>query len=78
MIAIAAIVVAVTIAAREPMPSPNHRFIIGARATIGTALSAATRVRLPPPQRGQAVAASAIRNPQAEPISMPSTASVKV
>ncbi|MOA48420.1 hypothetical protein D3C78_1711600 [compost metagenome] len=65
-------------AIREPIPSPNHRFIMGARATMGTAFRAATKVKLPLPQRGHAVAAKAIRNPIAEPTNIPSTASVRV
>ncbi|MNV68899.1 hypothetical protein D3C71_1617750 [compost metagenome] len=76
--AMAAIVVAVTMAIRDPSPSPNQRFIIGASATIGTAFSAATSVRLPPPHLGQAVATSAMMKPSREPASMPSTASESV
>ncbi|MNG36801.1 hypothetical protein D3C84_1239500 [compost metagenome] len=71
-------VVMVTIDTLEPNPSPNHRFIMGASAIMGTAFRAATSRRPPAPHFGQITAMVAKRNPITEPIKIPNMASPTV
>ncbi|MNF97231.1 hypothetical protein D3C84_800510 [compost metagenome] len=78
LIAMTAIVPNATTAEREPMPPPNHKFIMGASATIGTAFKAAASTMPGAPHFGHAVATSATANPAAAPASRPITASVSV